>query len=247
VRIIYLSPHLDDATLSAGGLIRAQSNAGMPVEIWTLMSGFPGPGELPEFAQVMHRVWGFASGHDAVMSRRLEDERAAAQLGAKPVHFDFLDAIYRRGKLGQALYPDVMVPMHPDDADSPEQIAQAILDNLRPDDRLVCQLAIGAHVDHAIVRRAAELLRRPLAYDADLPYLINHPGDLAPTTAGLQPSLRPISQTEFDCWISAIECYVSQVDSVFGSHEVMHQVMEEFWHEKGGIQLWTNPGYPPNI
>jgi LmbE family N-acetylglucosaminyl deacetylase len=211
------------------------------------MSGFPGAGELPEFAQVMHRVWGFASGRDCVMSRRLEDQRAASLLGAKPVHFDFLDAIYRRGKLGQALYPDVMVPIHPDDADLPEEIAHTILDNLQPDDRLVCQLAIGAHVDHVIVRRAAELLRRPLTYDADLPYLINHPGDLPMATTGLVSSLQTVSEANFECWISGIECYASQVDSVFGSHGEMHQVMDEFWHRQGGIQLWTNPASPASL
>ena len=41
MRWIYLSPHLDDAVFSAGGLIYEQTQAGTPVEIWTIMCGDP--------------------------------------------------------------------------------------------------------------------------------------------------------------------------------------------------------------
>jgi hypothetical protein len=37
MRWIYLSPHLDDAALSAGGLIYEQTQAGIQVEIWTFI------------------------------------------------------------------------------------------------------------------------------------------------------------------------------------------------------------------
>jgi hypothetical protein len=53
MRWIYISPHLDDAALSAGGLIHEQTQAGLPVEIWTLMSGFPLVDEVSPLAQVM--------------------------------------------------------------------------------------------------------------------------------------------------------------------------------------------------
>ena len=243
MRVIYLSPHLDDAVLSAGGLIREQTDAGIVVEIWTFMAGIPEDKELPEFAQVMHRIWGLGDGIEAVTTRRLEDRRAAAEVGATAVHYDFLDCIYRRGKLGQALYPDVTVPVHPDDADLPAQIAQTMVAWLRPDDTIVCQLGIGGHVDHIIVRKAAEMLHRPLTYDADIPYLLNHPDDLQPNTLGLHASLQHVSEAGLKCWIAAIECYASQVDSVFGSQEVMRQRMEEFWLDQHGVRFWTSqPG-----
>jgi LmbE family N-acetylglucosaminyl deacetylase len=240
MRIIYLSPHLDDAVLSAGGLIRAQSDAGIPVEIWTIMSGIPVSGEPSEFAQMMHRIWGFSSGQDCVQSRRLEDQRAAAEVGASPLHFDFLDCIYRRGNTGQALYSDAAVPPHPEDAGLPSQIARAILGKLNPDDKVICQLAVGKHVDHVIVRDAAEMLGRSIVYDADMPYLVNHPGDLEPATVGLEASFQPISEVNFRSWMRAIGCYASQVDSVFGSHEKMDLVMGKFWQEQQGIRFWLN-------
>ncbi len=238
MRTIYLSPHLDDAVLSAGGFIRLQTASGMPVEIWTFMAGRPTGDALPEFAEVMHKIWGFDGVEHAIDIRRAEDIRAAATVGATAVHFDFLDCIYRRGRAGEALYSDVTLPIQPDDADLPAQIAEAMAARLLPDDVLVCQLGIGRHVDHVIVREAAELLHRPLIYDADMPYVLNHPDELQPSTAGLTGSLEPVSEEDLQCWISGIECYASQVDSVFGSHEEMRSRMHAYWSEHRGVRFW---------
>lgn len=244
VRIIYFSPHLDDAVLSAGGLIRSQTDAGIPVEVWTFMSGIPDNQELSEFAQYLHNMWGLGTPQEAVKARRAEDDQATARVGAKAVRFDFLDCIYRRGRLGQALYSDVEVPMAPEDADLAAQIAQAMIAWLQPDDMVVCQLAIGRHIDHVIVRQAAEMLRRPLTYDADIPYLLNHPDELQPNVLGMREALQPVSRANLQCWLAAIECYASQISSVFGSLELAHQRMEDFWSEQHGVRFWTrqSPG-----
>src|SRR5512140_2145170 len=98
MRWIYLSPHLDDAVFSAGGLIYDQARAGLPVEIWTFMAGYPDPqAGVSPLAQSIQTLWGFASAEETVRMRREEDQRAAALLGARTLHFDFLDCIYRRG------------------------------------------------------------------------------------------------------------------------------------------------------
>ncbi len=205
------------------------------------MAGLPASEDLPEFAQVMHAVWGFSSVKQAIAERRAEDLRAAAQVGGHAVHFDFLDCIYRRGGDGAALYSDVAVPVQPDDADLPARISKAMGPRLRRDDRLVCQLAVGRHVDHVIVRQAAELLHRPLLFDADMPYVLNYPAELRPAVSGLVETLEHVPESACRCWISAIECYASQVDSVFGSHELMRARMERYWAEYHGVRLWTLP------
>ena len=173
MRWIYLSPHLDDAALSAGGLIYEQTQAGIPVEFWTFMCGDPHLTEYSPFTKMLHATWGFADAEETVRKRRIEDTNAANILGAKAVHFDFLDCIYRRGKNGGWLYPDaVFIPPHAEDADLPAQIAATITPRLQPDDVLICQLSVGSHVDHVLVRQAAELLERPLIYDIDMPYFL---------------------------------------------------------------------------
>ncbi len=70
MRWIYISPHLDDAALSAGGFIYEQILDDNPVEIWTIVCGFPPPGELTPFAQALHQEWGTGSAEETVRTRR---------------------------------------------------------------------------------------------------------------------------------------------------------------------------------
>ncbi len=240
MRWIYLSPHLDDAILSAGGLIYEQTKAGLPVEIWSFMCGFPEESELTDFAKVLHMMWGTGTAEETTRLRREEDKKAVAILGAKAVHFDFLDCIYRRGRNGEALYTDIYVPPHAAEADLPAQIAQTMIAWLKPDDVVVCQLGIGSHVDHVIVRKAAEMLKRPLVYDADMPYLLKNPQELSPKTAGMKESVEPVSESGLNSWIEAINAYTSQLSSVFDSPAVtpMPEKMRAYWSERQGIPLW---------
>jgi len=239
MRWIYLSPHLDDAALSAGGFIFEQTEAGIPVEIWTIVCGYPPPGELTPLAQVEHFQWGTGSADETVSLRRAEDVKAAGILGAKPVHFDVPDCIYRRGPDGEPLYMNIFVEPHEAEADLPEEIAQTLLPLLLPDDRLICQFGIGGHVDHILVRQAAERLGRPLWYAADLPYLFTQPGELALHTGGMKESLHPITEAGLEAWIDASLAYESQLSVLFASPEKMSADISSYCSERGGFPLWT--------
>lgn len=239
MRYIYISPHLDDAVLSAGGLIYDQSRVGIPVEIWTFMCGFPEESSLTDFAKMMHQAWGTGSARETVKLRREEDQTAAATVGAKSIYFDFFDCIYRRGADGEALYTDIYVPPHEADAELVDQIAQMMAAALEPDDVVVCQLSVGSHVDHAIVRQAAEKLGRPLVYDADIPYLLTFPGQLPLKTVGMkEPTVQIVSEAGLDAWIEGISAYASQLDVLFGGQDEMRKKMNAYWSQEKGIRFW---------
>ncbi len=239
MRYIYLSPHLDDAVLSAGGLIYEQTRAGIPVEIWTVMCGFPPEGEVSPLAQDMHLQWGFSSAKETVEKRRAENMNAAAIVGAKAIHFNFLDCIYRRGKNGEWLYTkSVFDPPLASEVGLPAEIAKAIASRLKPDDILVCQLTIGNHVDHVAVRKAAEILKRLLIYDADIPYLLNHPDELGPKTAGMKEKVHAVSETGLKSWQEAIAAYASQIVMLFENPELMQEKMRAYWSEYQGVRFW---------
>ncbi len=238
MRWIYISPHLDDAILSAGGLIHEQARYGKRVEIWTLVCGFPPEAELTPFAQFLHFQWGFTTAEETVRMRRAEDERATAIVGAKTIHFDgFPDCIYRRDKEGDSLYPvDVFVEPNPAEADLPAKMTSALLPRLAPNDVLVCPLGIGGHVDHLLVRKAVEGLNRPLLYYADVPYLLNHPEALGPLTNGGQAEVQKVSSEGIDAWVTGIAAYASQMSSLFESSEKMREAIQSYG--RGGIRLW---------
>lgn len=241
MRWIYISPHLDDAVLSAGGLIYDQVQAGIPVEVWTITSGYPPTADLSPFARAAHTLWGVPSAVDVINTRRAEDSQALTLLGARYLHFDFLDCIYRRAPGGDWLYQEIFIPPHPTEADLPARIADALSAHLLPDDQLVCQFAIGSHVDHVLVRRAAELLNRPLHYLADQPYLFKSPVELQRHTAGLTPEPYPVSQSGFNAWLQACQAYATQLDGLFESPAQMRALYQQYWETSHGLQLWRMP------
>jgi LmbE family N-acetylglucosaminyl deacetylase len=240
MRWIYLSPHLDDAVLSAGGLIYDQVQSGIPVEIWTIMSGYPPETEFSQFAQLQHYMWGFPSAKAAISARREEDRRAASIVGARTVHFDFLDCIYRRGSNGEWLYSDISVPPHPEDAALPDQIAEAILGRIQPDDVLVCQLAIGSHVDHVLVRRGTEKTGLHLSYDIDIPYYLSKPEELGPKSAGMKKSVHSVTDAGLKAWHEAVLEYKSQLP-LFGEYmyspEKAGEALRSYREQQGGIPI----------
>jgi LmbE family N-acetylglucosaminyl deacetylase len=244
MRWIYLSPHLDDAVLSAGGLIYEQTKSGISVEIWTCMCGFPP--KLPEseyssFAQSLHREWGFSSAVEGIHLRRQEDRSAAARVGASIVHFDFLDCIYRRGLNGEWLYYEIAKPPREEDEGIPSQIAEAVFARLNQDDVMVCQLSVGSHVDHVLVRRAAELLGRPLLYDVDIPYVFDKLHELEPKAAGMEESVQLVTEAGLRAWQEAILEYKSQLPVLgnsFDTPEKARGAIQSYWAERKGIPLW---------
>jgi len=240
MRWIYISPHLDDAALSAGGFIYEQACAGIPVEIWNIVCGFPPPGELTPLAQLMHFQWNSGTAEETVLMRRAEDAKATDILGAKATYFDVPDCIYRRGPNGEPLYTNIFVEPHEAEADLPAQIAQSLLPLLGPDDRVICQFGVGGHVDHILVRQAAERLERPLWYAADQPYLFKQPGELAGFVDGMNESLHPITEAGLGAWIEATLAYESQLSSLFESTDQVSEMVISYYAERAGFLLWTS-------
>jgi LmbE family N-acetylglucosaminyl deacetylase len=244
MRWIYLSPHLDDAVLSAGGLIYEQSRSGNPVEIWTFMCGYAPEEAVSPFAQLLHERWGFSSAEETTRLRREEDQHAAGIVGASILHFDFLDCIYRRQADGKWLYSDVFSAPHPEDADIPRQIAETISAHLQPDDVLVCQLSVGSHVDHVLVRQGAELLGRSLRYDIDVPYIFYNPEELDPKSTGMRGVVHSITEAGLSTWKEAILAYKSQLPvlgEAFESPEKAQKSIQSFWEGCQGIRLLHVP------
>ncbi|MCS7283171.1 MAG: PIG-L family deacetylase [Anaerolineae bacterium] len=167
---LYLSPHLDDAVFSCGGRIAQEARQGLRVWVVTVFAGSP-VGPLSDYAQMLHAFWGLTE-VDAPAARREEDRAALALLGAEPIHWEFLDCIYRRTPEGRFLYPNydaLWGPIAEEDRVLGEELARRI-GELPPFAQLFVPLGAGRHVDHRLVRQAAEATGRPLVYYEDYPY-----------------------------------------------------------------------------
>lgn len=211
--ILALSPHLDDAVLSAGASLAALALDGARVEIHTLFAGTPQP-PLSPVARAFHADCGL---HDDAMNvRRQEDAAAMAAIGAAPDHGDFLEALYRRDAEGAWLcsYDGAVF----DAALPPEEALMNALASwigelcaqFQPQQLLTCA-GVGGHVDHRLTReatlQAAATGGLPVLLWEDLPYGVGSqateiPGD------GVAMALPPAA---WERKRYAIACYSSQV------------------------------------
>ena len=243
MRYIYLSPHLDDAVLSCGGIILHQRKAGIPVEIWNWMCGIPTDNQpLSDLARKEHAGWEIDSAKEAYIARLAEDRQAAARVDAQTRNFNLLDCIYRQADDGSFLYSEELFSSpHPADDHIVTEIAALITENIQDGDVLVCPFSIGQHPDHVLVRRAAEQTGYPLLYYADIPYTIWHPDQFAECTAGFSAELIPVSIEELATWQDAVAAYASQISSLFLTDEMMRSSLQNYWESQHGTKLFSKP------
>jgi LmbE family N-acetylglucosaminyl deacetylase len=211
---VYLSPHLDDAALSCGGLIARQRTAGEGVLVVTLCTAAPHPdGPFSDLAEEFHREWGLAPAQ--VLATRLAEDAAALDiLGADSFAAGMLDAIYR----APALYDSRATLFNAPAAVDPLRPAlAALLTELRtclPQATFYAPLGIGEHVDHQITAEGAAVhAGTPLAWYEDFPYVARE-GALEARMAQIERPLTPERITidiTLKRKIAAILAYTSQI------------------------------------
>lgn len=255
-RALYLSPHLDDAVLSCGGLIRRQATSGTPVLVITVFAGEPQHAELSAYAAQMHSRWGNATHPTTV--RREEDRRATDQLGAEYLHLAYADAIYRVSD-DSFLYSsdqELFGPIHPSEATLVPRLAETVVGLRASQDVTVyAPLAVGNHVDHQLVRDALLSLQArssQIVFYEDYPY-VDKPGALtdALTTLGTQEWKSELQLLDEECLkakIAAIAAYQSQMATLFEGERAMavrvreysravcpeQGFAERYWRTRGG-------------
>lgn len=239
---IFLSPHLDDVALSCGGLVWELAHSGDSVAVWTIFAGDPPPGSLSPYAGSLHTRW--AMEVDAVATRREEDGRSCQILGASPRYFSFLDAIYRRSPAdGNALYTSdeaLFGELNPMEADLIESLRLDLSALLPLEAELCCPLTIGGHVDHRLVRMAAERLDRRLWYYADFPYVVISANELSEFTREMSPRLFPVSKEGLAAWEASVAAHASQISTFWQDEAEMRTALKRYCSQEGGVRLWRN-------
>ena len=210
-----LSPHLDDAVFSCGGLLAALVDAGWDVTLATVFTATKLP--VSGFALACQLDKGLSPDVDYMALRRTEDREAAAILGIADVrHLDLPEAPHRGYESAPALFGDVI---EGDDVwrTVSARIA-ALLDTQRPALVLAPQ-GLGGHVDHRQVIRAVLDVRpaEQVAWYRDTPYAIRDPAAVPdPLLPALPPARVPLLDTQLDRKVAASCAYASQVGFQFG-------------------------------
>jgi LmbE family N-acetylglucosaminyl deacetylase len=238
-RSIFLSPHPDDAVLSCGGTIfRLAENGYRPIVITLFGGDRPIGAPLSEFARELHQRWQL--GDAAPAARRDEDRAACDKLGAMLIQLPFADAVYRVEPVTQQpLYASEEAIFGPvREADIIARVAEALQSKLRlagSSVRVFVPLTAGQHVDHVIVRAAAERLKIDLDYYEDYPYA-EKPDRMAHVwgSAGdardveWRSEVVELSEGALQAKIAAFLCHRSQISTFYRDDDEVAQRLRAY-------------------
>ncbi len=237
---IFLSPHLDDAALSCGGQIAQATQRGAKVLIVSVFTADAPPLEISALAQELHVMWD--AGGNPFKVRREEDEESCKILGADFEHWDFSDAIYRQ-EGNRWLYPSrKSLIAAPDAAD--EALLFELTRRLKIFSGLSVRgpLAVGGHVDHRLVRLAAEAAGLAgLELYEDFPYARSrkHRWLARGISLGWRSRVIQLTPEELETKIEAISSFESQLGAAFSSGHDLRAEIEGFAQARGGERLYS--------
>jgi LmbE family N-acetylglucosaminyl deacetylase len=234
VPLIILSPHLDDAALSCGALmIYAASRT--PVTVITFFTEAGQPPHTFSARRYLKQV-GAQSAQSLYRRRRVEDRAALARIGVTCLHAGFAEALFRRNPQPRRLascarlLPELAhtYPVYRRHITA-GRIASADVGTLRDACDVVARatsscpgvvlapLAVGAHVDHVLVRTAAERSGAQAIYYSDFPYNRQHlpDGDFVRRNGLVETRWSLLVEEKADL----IRAYETQVQALFkGAH-----------------------------
>ena len=187
---LFLSPHLDDAVLSCGALMRWLASS-RPVEVVTAFTA-AGPPPHTYAARSFLRTCATPDAGALFARRRAEDRAVLDRLGVTHAHLGYPDALFRRRAGGTALgrragrilpelvhrYPTYRFDIAKGriargDRTLIAEVTAAVRDRVRQTGArwLFCPLGVGRHADHLIARAAGERFPDRVVYYADFPYI----------------------------------------------------------------------------
>jgi LmbE family N-acetylglucosaminyl deacetylase len=251
--LIVLSPHLDDAALSCGARIAHAVDAGRPAVVATFFTQDEPRVPPSRLAADLRRWWKLPSG-EVMRIRRDEDLEACRRLGAEPLHLDLPEAPYRTDARGKILYPELEAlfgEVAGDDLPWRERIAGTIAElaaGAGTDAEILAPLGVGGHVDHQLVRGAAERTGRELAYYEEFPYVawkwlalrraLGRGGEWRPESIAVSPD-------QFERKVAAINAYASQVPAMFRTEARLRKQLRRHHRKAGGERIWRAQAAPP--
>lgn len=188
----FISPHLDDAVFSAGGLL-AFLACKTKITLITVFTEASGPPYTLSSKIFLTKCGGFHSAFDLFEKRRLEDKAACCELKANMIHLGFVDGFFRKKRKDIAMMNvfDRIIPelnhVYPiyrlnivsgkisqfDKATmfEIEKRLESIKNIMRPG-FVFCPRGTGGHVDHILVRDICKKIFTNLIFWDDFPYNI---------------------------------------------------------------------------
>lgn len=228
--VLVLSPHLDDAAFSVGPLLAEFSDQAKIVVATALTKSEPEP---VGFALACQLDKGLPAEVDYMAIRRTEDIEWSRRIGAETVHGAFTEAPHRGYQSAKELFGSVLATDKLEDDLKVWflELAEKFKPNI-----ILCPVGIGNHVDHFLVRKAAQASldsKFPLFFFKDQPYASKlngfHVKDYFGDLSVWQELQIPLSEKSLAKAQFAAQAYETQISFQFGNVERMRNILSEAW------------------
>jgi LmbE family N-acetylglucosaminyl deacetylase len=236
-RRIYISPHLDDAVLSCGGVIVHQASCGDEVIVVTVCGGSPQESYPSAYIEQLHKRWG--TDESAIQVRKEEDKRACALLGASTVHLEIPDAIYRTNDNGDHFYTsdeEIFGEIHPSDVKLIDEMERMLEVECENASSIYAPIGIGNHVDHQLIRRAVDRSGMDHWLYRDFPYAIR--AGKIPSTLDVpegEQIVVHLDRDEISTWAEAVREYRTQLSTFWSDPGLVEGELRNAHDLYGGI------------
>lgn len=171
----FVSPHLDDAILSASFLIKKLKDANIKIQVITVFTKGSSSPYSPQ-AEEFIKLSGFKDSYSLFKTFGYENATAMKNLDVKYKHLNFVDAAFRKNKFGKNIYTNSSEQFAGVISEEDELLVSQISNeiskyiNSQHNSVFIVPLGVGGHVDHIIARKAIEALNQPIIYWEDYPY-----------------------------------------------------------------------------
>jgi LmbE family N-acetylglucosaminyl deacetylase len=222
MRMLALSPHLDDAVFSCGATLARLADRGARVALVTAFTcSVPDP---RGFALACQTDKGLQPGVDYMALRRAEDHAAASVLGiADVMHLNLPEAPHRGYNSAAELFGKAR------EDDTIDQAIRAQLSELDQPELVLAPRGLGGHVDHRrLIAAIPERWRPVTVLYRDTPYALR----VAPTATDAADQAAPIA-AQLDRKLDACAAYTTQLGFQFGGETAMRRALREFADAEG--------------
>lgn len=244
---VFLSPHMDDAVLSAGDLIIKLQNEGKKVLVVTVFTEF-GRRPLSFDSRKYLYFSGFLSLSKFSRQRKREDNMAMKELGIDYIRLGFIDGGFRmrnrvdflNGILANVGFGSKFIyPYHTKrslysgkisrhDKALPNKIKYKLKEAVNKSDILYAPLGVGNSADHLIVKQIASTFGNKKYFWVDAPYIMEKEG--FEHLKKLEKKYRKAFTVDRNSLKSeAIKSYKSQLRFIYDSET---KLVKEAYYEK---------------
>lgn len=226
--VIFFSPHLDDAILSASGLMNLLLKRKKRILVVTLFSS-GNDTTFSESALLFLKNSGQSKKSSFLFkNRRNEDIRATKKIGINHKHFSFVDALFRKNSSNRNIYQNFdqifSGKVSNDDKLLVTEIEKKILFEIQPVLSKKClifaPLGVGTHVDHILTNQIIRSMFKDVQYWQDVPYdseylkVIKRLSNLEDENYHFKKNVIDISNFS-KIKLTAVEYYKSQIEGLY--------------------------------